>query len=251
MPGPNIGLSGGDPASNFTACTVNTSLLACPDPDIRTRFVHHQVTPSGYKKYHLCRMAALYLRQPFFAYGIQNNTMSNYLVISALGNDKPGIVDQLTETVSACDCNLEDSRMSALGGTFAIIMLISGNWDKISKLESTLPAMEEKLGMTIMARRTEPQKNPARRDLLPYAADVVSIDHPGIVHKLANFFSSRNINIEELVTSSYAAAHTGTPMFSVHMEVGIPSDMQISVLRETFMDYCDLLNLDAVIEPIK
>lgn len=195
-------------------------------------------------------MPALYWVDSF-SNTVSNNTMSNYLVISALGNDKPGIVDLLTEAVTGCDCNLEDSRMSALGGTFAIIMLVSGNWDKISKLESMLPAMEERLGMTIITRRTEPQQDPAKKQLLPYAADVVSIDHPGIVHKLANFFSSRNINIEELVTSSYSAAHTGTPMFSVHMEVGIPSDMQISLLRETFMDYCDLLNLDAVIEPIK
>lgn len=177
--------------------------------------------------------------------------MSKFLVISSLGDDKPGIVDQLTETISECGCNLEDSRMSALGGTFAMIMLVSGNWNNIAKLESALPALQARLGLTIISRQTEPSAGPEKRNLLPYAADVVSIDHPGIVHKLANFFSSRNINIEELVTSSYSAAHTGTPMFSVHMEVGVPSDTQISELRETFMDYCDELNLDAVMEPIK
>ncbi|MES9861483.1 MAG: glycine cleavage system protein R, partial [Candidatus Thiodiazotropha sp. 4PDIVS1] len=57
--------------------------------------------------------------------------------------------------------------------------------------------------------------------------------------------------IEDMTTSSYSAAHTGTPMFSVHLSVGIPSESQIAVLREEFMDYCDALNLDAVIEPIK
>ena len=91
----------------------------------------------------------------------------------------------------------------------------------------------------------------AASNLLPYAVDVISMDHPGIVNNLAGFFADRNINIEDLATSSYAAAHTGTPMFSVHMTVGIPSDLHIAALREEFMDYCDGLNLDAVLEPIK
>jgi glycine cleavage system transcriptional repressor len=177
--------------------------------------------------------------------------MSNHLVISALGDDKLGIVEQLTETITECGCNIEESRMSALGGTFAVIMLTSGNWNTIAKLESSLPALEQKLSMAITSRRTAPVTDAKRKRLLPYAVDVVAIDHPGLVHKLANFFSGRNINIEELITSSYSAAHTGTSMFSVHMEVGIPSDIQIAELRDTFMDYCDQMNLDAVIEPLK
>ena len=54
-----------------------------------------------------------------------------------------------------------------------------------------------------------------------------------------------------MATSTYAAAHTGTPMFSVHLSVDIPANMQISGLRDEFMDFCDQLNVDAVIEPVK
>jgi glycine cleavage system transcriptional repressor len=77
------------------------------------------------------------------------------------------------------------------------------------------------------------------------------MDQPGIVHSLARFFSQRQINIQEMLTSSYAAAHSGTPMFSVHLTVAVPADIQIAALREEFMDFCDQLNLDAVIEPVK
>jgi glycine cleavage system transcriptional repressor len=86
---------------------------------------------------------------------------------------------------------------------------------------------------------------------MPYAVEVVALDHPGIVKKLASFFSQRNINIEDLSTTSYAAAHTGTPMFAVNMTVGIPSNLHLGTLRDEFMEYCDSLNLDAVLEPIK
>jgi glycine cleavage system transcriptional repressor len=86
---------------------------------------------------------------------------------------------------------------------------------------------------------------------MPYAVDVVALDNPGIVHSLASFFSSRNINIQDLTTTSYSAAHTGTPMFSVHMSVDIPAQLHIATLRDEFMDFCDQLNLDAIIEPVK
>ena len=54
-----------------------------------------------------------------------------------------------------------------------------------------------------------------------------------------------------MVTRSYSAPHTGTPMFSVNLAIGIPASMHIAMLREEFLDFCDDLNLDAVLEPIK
>ena len=77
------------------------------------------------------------------------------------------------------------------------------------------------------------------------------MDHPGIVHDVANFFSTRKINIEDLYTGSYQAPHTGTPMFSLHMTVGVPGDVSIAALRGEFMDFCDALNLDAMLAPVK
>ena len=61
----------------------------------------------------------------------------------------------------------------------------------------------------------------------------------------------RAVDIAELSTRSYAAAHTGAPMFSVQMIVNVPSRLHIGVLREEFMDFCDHLNLDAIFEPVK
>jgi glycine cleavage system transcriptional repressor len=175
--------------------------------------------------------------------------MSNFLVITSLGSDRPGIVKDLSKFIVDHECNIEDSRMNVLGGEFAIMLLVSGKWNNIAKLESQLPTLQKQLDMTIVSKRTDIRKG--AKNLLPYAIDVISMDHPGIVNNLADFFSSRNINIEEVNTSSYAAAHTGTPMFSVHMKIEIPSSIQISELRETFMDFCDRLNLDAVLEPLK
>ncbi|SDY17914.1 glycine cleavage system transcriptional repressor [Allochromatium warmingii] len=172
-----------------------------------------------------------------------------YLVISALGEDHPGIVNQLSKVILEQGCNIEDSRMTVLGGEFAAMLLVEGKWNTLAKIENALPELERQLGLTILCKRTG--ERATGRNLLPYAIDVVSLDHPGIVNTLAGFFAERDINIEDLATSTYAAAHTGAPMFAVHMTVGIPSDMHIAGLREEFMDYCDALNLDAVLEPLK
>ena len=176
-------------------------------------------------------------------------TKKTYLVISALGEDHPGIVNQLSKAVLEHGCNIEDSRMSVLGGDFAAILLVEGKWNALAKVENALPELERQLAMTIISKRTGERSTGG--NLLPYAVDVISMDHPGIVNNLAGFFSDRSINIEDMGTTTYAAAHTGTPMFTVHRTVGIPADMHIALLRDEFMEYCDGLNLDAVLEPIK
>lgn len=176
-------------------------------------------------------------------------TKKTYLVISALSEDHPGIVNALSKAILEHGCNIEDSRMTVLGGEFAAILLVEGKWNTLAKVENALPEIERKLDMRIMSKRTGERTGGA--NLLPYAVDVISMDHPGIVNNLAGFFAERSINIEDINTSTYAAAHTGTPMFAVHMTIGIPADQHIAGLRDEFMDYTDGLNLDAVLEPLK
>jgi glycine cleavage system transcriptional repressor len=175
--------------------------------------------------------------------------MKRLLVISALGEDRPGIVDDLTQLILEAGCNIEDSRATVLGGEFAVMLMCSGQWNEVAKLEAALPKSAEGLGMQLFCRRTDTRGD--QSDRLPYMVEVVALDHPGIVHNLAHFFASRGINIEDLATHTYPAAHTGSPMFAVTLTVGIPASQHIGTLREEFLDHCDQLNLDAVMEPVK
>jgi glycine cleavage system transcriptional repressor len=178
-----------------------------------------------------------------------NQGGGEYLAITATGEDRIGLVDKFTARISESGCNIEDSRMAVLGGHFAIIMLLSGPWNALTKLESQLDAIGEQLELTIIHKRTRP-RGPGKA-LIPYHVEVVAMDHPGIVHKLASFFAARAINIEELDTDTYAAPHTGAPMFKVNMTIGIPAETHIPSLRGDFLDYCDDLNLDALFEPAR
>jgi glycine cleavage system transcriptional repressor len=174
---------------------------------------------------------------------------NNYLVIAAIGRDGPGLVESISRLILDQGCNITQSRMAVFGNEFTLMLMVEGNWNTLAKLEDALPAFGDRHELDLTFRRTGERESSG--NLLPYGVDVVALDHPGIVHNLSSFFSRRKINIEEMTTSTYAAAHTGAPMFSVHMSVGIPSDVFIAGLRDEFMDFCDSLNLDAVLEPIK
>ena len=175
--------------------------------------------------------------------------MLNHLVITAVGNDRPGIVNELTKQILDNGCNIQDSRMTILGGEFAIILLLTGTWNAIAKVEDSLPRVAERLGLNLTCKRTESRAKQA--NMLSYHVDALAIDQPGIVHRVAEFFSSRNINIESLNSDTYNAAHTGTPMFALTMTVNIPANQSIAQLREQFLDFCDALNMDGMMEPVR
>ena len=40
-------------------------------------------------------------------------------------------------------------------------------------------------------------------------------------------------------------------MFAVQMVINVPGKLHVAQLREEFMDFCDSLNLDAILEPVK
>jgi glycine cleavage system transcriptional repressor len=175
--------------------------------------------------------------------------MSQLIVISAIGTDRTGAVQDLTKVVLACGGNIEESRMTTLGSEFAMLLLVSGNWHTLSRLEQGLDKLCA--GGDLQASIKKTDLKPAEEDRMPYAVDIVALDQQGIVFNLANFFTSRDVEIADVATRSYAAAHTGAPMFAVQMSINVPSSVHVSQLREEFHELCDQLNLDAILEPVK
>lgn len=175
--------------------------------------------------------------------------MPQLIVISAIGNDRAGVVQDLTKVVLSCGGNIEESRMTTLGSEFAMLLLVSGNWHTLSRLEQGLDKLCENDNLQVSIRKTDVK--PVEENRMPYAVDVVALDQQGIVFNLANFFATRDIEIADVATRSYAAAHTGAPMFAVQMAVNVPSSVHIAQLRDEFLELCDRLNLDAILEPVK
>ncbi|MEZ5558741.1 MAG: ACT domain-containing protein [Pseudomonadales bacterium] len=162
-------------------------------------------------------------------------------VVSTIGRDRPGIVNELSEAVTNLGLNIEDSRMTVLGGEFAVLMSVAGEAAALAKLEAVLAELCRAKDTAFLFRRTEER---AAAQALPYRVRVVAMDHPGIVQGIASFFSARQINIRDLTTDTERAAHTGTPIFNLTMTVEVPAGTRIGRLRDEFEDYCDARDLD-------
>lgn len=170
-----------------------------------------------------------------------------HLVISVIGQNSPKAISELALLASKNDCNIQESRMTIMGSDIAIIMLVTGSWNTIAKLEAGLPALEKSHDMAITFKRT--QLSAAAQPMLPYMVQVVGLDHSGIVFDISNFFANQNISINDLQTNTYSASLTGAALFNLMMRISVPADVSISDLREQFALLCDDLNLDGILEP--
>lgn len=168
--------------------------------------------------------------------------MNQSLVITAIGEDRPGIVNELTEVLHNASLNIEDSRMSLLGGEFAIILLVSGTKTSIDAIIQQKDDLQRKLNLSLLIKPTTSQAT--QNDTNSYEINVEGMDNPGIVHKLTRYLSQHGINIVNMQTISSHAPHTGSPVFTVNMRVDIPSSKDLTQLETEFGKLCDELSMD-------
>ena len=173
----------------------------------------------------------------------------NHLLISAYTTHPESPLLAVTRRIADSGCNLADARLSTVGRDVSVAALAVGSWDAIAKLEAMLTRLEREESMRMVWYRTGPKAQ--QSNLLPYIVEVVAADKPGILFQLADFFDRQGITVEGLHSSRYRAMQTGADMFSAQLTIGIPSSMHIAALRDDFLEFCDHLNLDAIMDPMK
>lgn len=173
---------------------------------------------------------------------------TNHITITALGVDTPNTVEKFTQSIANCGGNILNTRMTTLGNDFAILLLVEGSWGTIAKIESLLKIIESKLNVITCCKRTTTRE--LKYKAMTYVVHVVTIDRVGILNDLSQFFSEEGINIEDITAHTYQA-NNGTRMVAITVNINISVDIHIPSLREKFMSYCDALNLDAGMEPLR
>ncbi len=152
--------------------------------------------------------------------------MNSYLVMTVLGNDRPGLVSSLADTVASHGGNWLESRMARLAGQFAGIVRIECPSETADALISELQTPGNS-GLTILAVRQQAQDPLPRRTL---TVEVVGNDRPGIVRELSAAVASAGGNIEELTTGLESAPMSGQPMFRAHGIISIAEDTETTAL---------------------
>ncbi|MDM8349469.1 glycine cleavage system protein R [Pseudomonas sp. sp1636] len=170
-----------------------------------------------------------------------------FLIISALGPNAMELTNVLCRTCNENRCAVVSTRLSRHGEFSALVLQVSGSWDALARLESSLPALAKKHAFTVNVTRSAAAEN--RPQALPYVAYVSSAYRPDILNELCQFFIDHNVELESLTCDTYLAPQTGGTMLNATLTVTLPAGTQISWLRDQFLDFSDALNLDALIEP--
>jgi glycine cleavage system transcriptional repressor len=174
--------------------------------------------------------------------------MKGFAILTAIGTDRVGIVDDLTTSILDKHCNIEESRMAVLGGEFAVMLLLSGAAENIESLIKETTRLAQELDLHISMKKTvSPKADPHMR---PYAIESVSLDTPGIVHSITALLRRNGINIENLETDTTAAPWTGAPMFVMRGRVNIPPEVSLAALREELETLEAEQNLDVRLTPV-
>ncbi len=157
--------------------------------------------------------------------------MRTQILVTSIGEDRPGIVARLTEILVSNGANLEESRMAILGGEFAAIMLVSIAANTVSALEKDLAKLQVE-GISVTTRKAV-NLNPARfKGYVSVEILLKGADHEGIVHKVSSFLRDQSINIQSVETTVVNAPVSGSPLFQMKALVQVPPAISVAELRK-------------------
>jgi glycine cleavage system transcriptional repressor len=150
--------------------------------------------------------------------------MQTSFVLTLTGPDRIGIVERLTGLVLARGGNIEASRMSRLGGDFAVLMLVSMPAEHSTALDADLDTLRAE-GFVLSSSPARPDPETDFSDWVPRRVEVRGADHEGIIHEVSSYLSRHGISIESADSETEPAPTTGSPLFSMTAHIAVPPEL--------------------------
>jgi glycine cleavage system regulatory protein len=167
------------------------------------------------------------------------------LVLTAIGDDRPGLVTALSARLKAHGASWERSQMSRLAGKFAGIVEVAVPAGEADALVADLGGLAAE-GLEVSVARTSgtapapPQLAGDRR----WTLSVVGADRPGIVAEISALLSDRGISIADLGTSVSDAPMAGGMLFEAHASLTAPVGADAAEARAALEALADELMVD-------
>ncbi len=177
--------------------------------------------------------------------------MTQHLVITAIGTDRPGICNQVAKLVTQSGCNIIDSRIALFGKEFTLIMLLSGNTNSITRVETTLPLLGQEQELITIMKRTSPP-DPQSNDYI-VEVYVESDDRIGLTEQFTQFFAERNIGMASLSAQTIDKDKLGQDKDQFHIAITahVDSEYNLMQLQEEFDAQCKALDVHGSLNFIK
>lgn len=167
--------------------------------------------------------------------------MNKHLILSFIADDRPGLVDRLSDAVTQSGGNWLESRLAHMAEKFAGIVRVElADDSKAQALKARLEALEaEGIRVSIAEAHKE-----AERSGIAVVIDLVGLDHPGIVREITHCLAVRRVSIETMDTYTDEAPMGGGILFHARMEVRYPAGLDEEQLRRELEGIAQALMVD-------
>ncbi len=164
------------------------------------------------------------------------------LVLTILGEDKPGLVEQISSTVSTHQGSWLASNLSHLCGLFAGLVQIEVSEDKLQNLRDALLSLPD-LDIQIRDRHEhEHHDNTEKLNLV-----ITGNDRVGIVQELSEIIRHKGANIVHFTSQQQSAPNWGVPLFNAVANIELPVGMDSDEVVDALESFANDLTVD--VEP--
>ena len=177
--------------------------------------------------------------------------MRKWFILTAVGQDRPGIVADLATLVFDCEANLEDSRMALLGNEFAAILLCSGSAPELERrLSDGARRLEWENRLTVFLRPLEGAPRPSVPDpgYRLYRIETEGEDRAGIVARVCRTIADRGVNIADL-RSKVLPAPSGGQIYQMSLLAEVPEPLDPAELAKALDEAGRDLGIEVRLEP--
>ncbi|MEH6610562.1 MAG: ACT domain-containing protein [Halioglobus sp.] len=167
--------------------------------------------------------------------------MQTSYIITFIGDDRPGLVEQLSRTIEDNHGNWHDSRLSQLGGKFSGLILVSLPAANGDALELALKSLSAS-GLSV--RVTPAVDGIASNDGKDISLTVLGPDRKGIVREISHALAEQQINVIEMDSEVISAPMSGELLFQARIQAKIPASVDLDNLEDTLEQIADQMTLD-------
>lgn len=172
--------------------------------------------------------------------------MQRSIVMTVIGQDRPGLVESVARLVAEHGGNWLESKMSRLGGQFAGIVHAEVPADKEKLLTEALTRLSASGLSVVVHAESYSVKTTGPLSQL----EIVGQDRPGIVREISHALAAFGVNVEELETECASAAMSGEALFKARAKLNIPTTCNHSELRQKLEKIASDLIVDISLEPV-
>lgn len=154
--------------------------------------------------------------------------MQTDLVLTVIGDDKPGLVESLASVIAEHGGSWQESSMSQLAGKFAGILRVNVASEQSENLISGLQVLSDDLRLVIeQANSQESTEEPRTVHL-----SLVGNDRPGIVREISHALAVLSVNVEQLTTECSPAPMSADLLFRTQATVKVPQELSLDDLQQ-------------------